>query len=67
MASFHKEKSGIASQDTYVKISLPKYRVLWAKGVPKAIPIIFGLKSLQHTDIQAAFLAFHNKAGSLAR
>ena len=27
----------------------------------------FGLKSLQHNDIQAAILAFHDKAGSLAR
>jgi hypothetical protein len=27
----------------------------------------FGLKSLQHGNIQAAFLAFHTEAGSLAR
>ena len=26
----------------------------------------FGLKSLQHNDIQAAFFAFRNKAGALA-
>lgn len=38
MASFRKEKSGIESQDTYVKISLPEYHALCAKGVPKAIP-----------------------------
>jgi hypothetical protein len=38
MASIREEKSGIASQDTYVKIGLPEYRALWAKGVPKAIP-----------------------------
>ena len=38
MASFREEKSGIESQDTYVKIGLPEYRALRAKGVPKAIP-----------------------------
>ncbi len=27
----------------------------------------FGLKSLQHSNIQAAFLAFHSKAGSFSR
>jgi hypothetical protein len=38
MASFREEKSGIESQGTYVKIGLPEYRALRAKGVPKAIP-----------------------------
>jgi hypothetical protein len=28
---------------------------------------MFGLKSLQHNDIQGAFLAFHTEAGALAR
>ena len=38
MASFREEKSGIESQGTYVKIGLPEYRALRAKGAPKAIP-----------------------------
>ena len=38
LASFHKEKSGIESQDTYVKINLADYHALQAKGVPKSIP-----------------------------
>jgi hypothetical protein len=38
LASFREEKSGIESQDTYVKINLANYRALRAKGVPKAIP-----------------------------
>ena len=38
LASFREEKSGIESQDTYVKIGLPEYRALRAKGVPRAIP-----------------------------
>ena len=38
LASFREEKSGIESQDTYVKINLADYRALRAQGVPKAIP-----------------------------
>ncbi len=38
LASFWEEKSGIQSQNTYVKISLAKYRALRAKGAPRVIP-----------------------------
>jgi hypothetical protein len=38
MASFCKEKSGIQSQNTYIKINLAKYRFLCAKGAPRSIP-----------------------------
>ncbi len=38
MASFCKEKSGIQSQNTYIKINLAKYPALCAKGAPHAIP-----------------------------
>jgi hypothetical protein len=38
MASFCEEKSGIQSQNTYIKINLAKYQVLCAKGAPCAIP-----------------------------
>jgi hypothetical protein len=38
MASFCKEKSGIQSQNTYIKINLAEYRALCAKGAPCAIP-----------------------------
>jgi len=38
MESFREEKSGIKSQDTYVKINLAENRAFCAKGVPKAIP-----------------------------
>jgi hypothetical protein len=38
LASFREEKSGIKSQNTYVKISLTNYRALRAQGAPRAIP-----------------------------
>jgi hypothetical protein len=38
LASFHEEKSGIQSLNTYVKIDLAEYRALCAKGTPHAIP-----------------------------
>jgi len=38
VASFREEKSGIDSEDTYVKLSLAEYRALWEKGAPRAIP-----------------------------
>ena len=38
LASFREEKSGIQSQNTYVKISLADYRALRAQGAPRAIP-----------------------------
>jgi hypothetical protein len=38
MASFHEEKSGIESQNTYIKIKLAEYRALCAKGAPRGIP-----------------------------
>jgi len=38
LASFREEKSGIDSEDTYVKLSLAEYRALWEKGAPRAIP-----------------------------
>ena len=38
MASFREEKSGIESQNTYIKINLAEYRALCAKGAPRAIP-----------------------------
>ncbi len=38
MASFREEKSGIKSQNTYIKINLAEYRALCAKGTPRAIP-----------------------------
>jgi hypothetical protein len=38
LESFHKEKLGIQSWDTYGKITLAKYCTLRAKGAPRAIP-----------------------------
>jgi hypothetical protein len=38
MASFCKEKSGIQSQNTYIKINLAEYQVLRAEGAPCANP-----------------------------
>ena len=38
LLSFHKEKDGIKSQDTYDVIDLAQYRVLRAQGAPRAIP-----------------------------
>ena len=38
LASFREEKSGIHSEDTYVKLSHAEYRALWEKGAPRAIP-----------------------------
>ncbi len=38
LESFHKEKLGIQSQDTYNKITLAEYRTLRAKGAPCTIP-----------------------------
>ncbi len=38
LASFREEKSGIKSQNTYIKISLANYRALRAQGAPRAIP-----------------------------
>jgi hypothetical protein len=38
MASFREEKSGIKSQNTYIKINLAEYRALCVKGAPRAIP-----------------------------
>ncbi len=32
------KKQGIESLETYCKITLGKYRALWEKGTPKAIP-----------------------------
>jgi hypothetical protein len=36
--SFHEEKDGIKSQDTYEVINLAQYRALRTQGAPKAIP-----------------------------
>jgi hypothetical protein len=38
MASFREEKSGIESQNTFIKINLAEYHALCAKGAPQAIP-----------------------------
>ncbi len=38
LQSYYKEKCGIESLETYWKITLGKYRALWEKGAPKAIP-----------------------------
>ncbi len=38
MQSYYKEKHGIESLGTVQRISLGKYRALWEKGAPKAIP-----------------------------
>jgi len=45
LASFREEKSGIDSQNTYVKISLAEYRALRKKGAPHAIPTMCVLLS----------------------
>jgi hypothetical protein len=37
LLSFHEEKDGIRSQDTYDVINLAQYRALRAKGAPRAI------------------------------
>jgi hypothetical protein len=52
MESFREEKSGIESQGTYVKIGLPEYRALRAKGAPKAIPTMCVLSIKKRRNAQ---------------
>jgi hypothetical protein len=43
LQSYYEEKRGIQSLATYQKITLGKYRALWEKGAPEAIPTMYVL------------------------